>query len=58
MHFIVKLRVNTIPLFGNNKKYDLSKYNSQYLTISEDGLKNRPWKQEEINKITKILNQK
>jgi hypothetical protein len=28
------------------------------LTISEDGLKNRPWKQEEINKITKILNQK
>jgi hypothetical protein len=31
--------------------------NYQYLTISEDGETNRPWKQEEINKIFKILNE-
>lgn len=29
-----------------------------YLTISEDGQKNRPWKKEEIDEITKILNKK
>lgn len=28
-----------------------------YLTISEDGKTNRPWKQHEIEKITKILNE-
>lgn len=29
-----------------------------YLTISENGKTNRPWKQEEIDKITEILNAK
>lgn len=33
------------------------RYDYQYLTISEDGKTNRPWKQEEIEKITKILNE-
>jgi len=32
------------------------RYDCQYLTISEDGFTNRPWKQEEIEKIEKILN--
>jgi hypothetical protein len=32
------------------------RYDGEYLTISEDGVKNRPWKEEEINQITKILN--
>jgi hypothetical protein len=31
-------------------------YNCQYLTISEDGETNRPWKPEEIENIIKILN--
>lgn len=32
------------------------RYDLEYLTISEDGLINRPWKQEEIDKISEILN--
>lgn len=32
------------------------RYDYQYLTISEDGKTNRPWKQDEIDKISKILN--
>lgn len=32
------------------------RYDYQYLTISEDGRTNRPWKQEEVDEITKILN--
>lgn len=31
-------------------------YDYQYLTISEDGSNNRPWKQEEIVKIQEIFN--
>lgn len=33
-------------------------YDYEYLTISEDGFRNRPWKQDEIDKITKILNER
>lgn len=33
------------------------RYDYEYLTISEDGKTNRPWKQDEIDKITKILNE-
>ena len=33
------------------------RYDYQYLTISEDGKTNRPWKREEVDKITKILNE-
>lgn len=33
------------------------RYDYDYLTISEDGKKNRPWKKDEIEKITKIVNQ-
>jgi hypothetical protein len=32
------------------------RYDYEYITISEDGKTNRPWKQEEIDKILKILN--
>lgn len=31
-------------------------YDYQYLTISEDGRKNRPWKQDEIQRIKEIFN--
>lgn len=34
------------------------RYDGQYLTISEDGKKNRPWKQEELEKIREIFNSK
>jgi len=34
------------------------RYDGDYLTISEDGSKNRPWKQEEIEKIINIFNNK
>lgn len=30
--------------------------NNEYITISEDGLKNRPWKKEEIEKVKILLN--
>jgi hypothetical protein len=33
------------------------RYDYEYLTISEDGKTNRPWKKDEIEKITKILNE-
>lgn len=32
------------------------RFDYQYLTISEDGKTNRPWKKEEIEKISEILN--
>lgn len=32
------------------------RYDYEYITISEDGKQNRPWKQEEIDKILKTLN--
>jgi hypothetical protein len=32
------------------------RYDGIYLTISEDGKKNRPWKEDEILKISEILN--
>ena len=32
------------------------RYDYEYITISEDGKTNRPWKQEEIDKILKTLN--
>ena len=31
-------------------------YDYRYLTISEDGKRNRPWKQDEINKIQELFN--
>ncbi len=31
-------------------------YDGQYLTISEDGRKNRPWKKEEVENIEKLFN--
>ena len=31
-------------------------YSDQYLTISEDGVNNRPWKKEEIEKINELFN--
>jgi hypothetical protein len=31
-------------------------YDGQYLTISEDGFKNRPWKSEEVENITNLFN--
>lgn len=31
-------------------------FDGDYLTISEDGKKNRPWKEEEIEKIKKLFN--
>ena len=34
------------------------RYDGDYLTISEDGSKNRPWKQDEIRKIINIFNNK
>jgi len=34
------------------------RYDGDYLTISEDGSKNRPWKQDEIQKIINIFNNK
>jgi len=34
------------------------RYDGDYLTISEDGSKNRPWKQEEIIKIQDLINHK
>ena len=30
-------------------------YDGDYLTVSEDGIQNRPWKREEIEKIKKIF---
>lgn len=33
-------------------------YDYEYLTISEDGFNNRPWKKEEIEKISKLFNKK
>lgn len=33
-------------------------YDYYYLTISEDGKRNRPWKQDEIDNITEILNRR
>ena len=32
------------------------RYDYQYLSISEDGKTNRPWKQDEINKIQELFN--
>jgi hypothetical protein len=32
------------------------RYDCEYLTISEDGKKNRPWKKEEIDNIRKLFN--
>lgn len=32
------------------------RYDGDYLTISEDGINNRPWKKEEIEQIKKIFN--
>lgn len=32
------------------------RYDYEYLTISEDGSKNRPWKEEEIQKIKELFN--
>lgn len=32
------------------------RYDGDYLTISEDGVNNRPWKKEEIEQIEKIFN--
>lgn len=32
------------------------RYYYQYLSISEDGKTNRPWKQDEINKIQELFN--
>ena len=32
------------------------RHDNEYLTISEDGIKNRPWKKYEIEKINKLFN--
>ncbi len=34
------------------------RYDGNYLTISEDGSNNRPWKEEEIEQIQKLFNKK